>query len=302
MTDTAPAISPQRTGLLHGLGAYLIWGLLPLYFATLDGVSAGEVVAARILFSLVLMLSIVAVVGGFASLGRAVRRRGVLPWLSLSAALISANWLTYIWAVQRHHVLEASLGYFLSPLVNVLLGVAVLHERLTRVQLAAVVLAAAGVAVLATGAGAFLWITAALALSFGLYGLVRKVAPVEALDGLTIETALLTPPALAYLAWLAGRGTLVLGSGWPISALLALGGVVTAMPLLLFASAARRLPYSVLGLLQYLAPTIQFVLAVSVFGEALTWRHAVCFALIGVGVSVFALGTWRAGVGAAPAR
>lgn len=294
---TTAATSPnQRIGLAQGIAAYLMWGLLPLYFLALGRVPAGEVLADRIVFSLALLVLIAIAVGRWRGVLAALRNPRAIRLLALSAALISLNWLTYIWAVQHQHVLEASLGYFLNPLINVLLGVTILHERLTRLQLVAVVFAAAGVAVLASGAGGYLWITATLGVTFGLYGLVRKVAPVEAFEGLTIETALLTPLAVGYLAWLAWGGALVFGSGGGVSALLALGGVVTAVPLLLFASAARKLPYSVLGLLQYLAPTLQFVLAITVFGEALTWRHMICFALIWTGVAIFAVGTWRAGM------
>jgi chloramphenicol-sensitive protein RarD len=195
--------------------------------------------------------------------------------------------------VQNGHVLGASLGYFLNPLVNVLLGVVVLGERLKRMQMAAVALAAAGVAVLASGAGTGLWISLSLAFSFGLYGLMRKIAPVESLEGLTVETALLTPFALAYMAWLASNDALVFGDAPGLTALLVLAGAVTAVPLLLFAGAARLLPYSTLGLLQYLAPTLQFVLAITVFGEAMTPSHIVCFALIWAGLALYVLSSVR---------
>ena len=279
MEPTATASPDERLGLLQGVGAYLIWGVLPLYFLLLKAVGAGEILAARIAWSLLLVLGIVVAVRRMPHLMAVARAPRTIGLLTISAALISANWLTYIWSVQHHHVLEASLGYFLNPLVNVLLGVVVLRERLTRIQLAAVALAAAGVAVLASGAGGYLWITATLAVSFSLYGLVRKVAPVEALEGLAIETALLTPPALLYMAWLYAQGMLVFGRAADLSVVLMLGGILTAVPLLLFAAAARKLPYSTLGLLQYIAPTLQFLLAITIFGEALTARHILCFTL-----------------------
>jgi chloramphenicol-sensitive protein RarD len=292
----APATSTtslDRRGLGFGLGAYLIWGFLPLYFLLLAGVTAGEIVADRVVWSLVLLIGILAVAGRFGKLVAVLRTPRTLGLLAISAALISVNWLIYIWAVQNGHVLGASLGYFLNPLVNVLLGVVVLGERLKRMQMAAVALAAAGVAVLASGAGTGLWISLSLAFSFGLYGLMRKIAPVESLEGLTVETALLTPFALAYMAWLASNDALVFGDVPGLTALLVLAGAVTAVPLLLFAGAARLLPYSTLGLLQYLAPTLQFVLAITVFGEAMTPSHIVCFALIWAGLALYVLSSVR---------
>lgn len=288
-----PTTSLDRRGLGFGLGAYLIWGFLPLYFLLLAGVTAGEIVADRVVWSLVLLIGILAVAGRFGKLAAVLRTPRTLGLLAISAALISVNWLIYIWAVQNGHVLAASLGYFLNPLVNVLLGVVVLGERLKRMQMAAVALAAAGVAVLASGAGTGLWISLSLAFSFGLYGLVRKVAPVESLEGLTIETALLTPFAIAYMAWLASHDALVFGDAPGLTALLVLAGAMTAVPLLLFAGAARLLPYSTLGLLQYLAPTLQFLLAITVFGEVMTLSHIVCFALIWSGLALYVLSSVR---------
>lgn len=288
-----PAASLDRRGLGFGLGAYLIWGFLPLYFLLLAGVTAGEIVADRIVWSLVLLIGILAVAGRFGKLLAVLRDTRTLGLLAISAALISVNWLVYIWAVQHDHVLAASLGYFLNPLVNVLIGVVVLGERLTRTQMAAVALAAAGVIVLAVGAGAGLWISLTLAVSFAFYGLVRKVAPVESLEGLTIETALLTPIALAYMAWLASHDALVFGNALGLTALLVLAGAITAVPLLLFAGAARLLPYSTLGLLQYLAPTLQFLLAITVFGEVMTLSHIVCFALIWSGLALYVFSSVR---------
>lgn len=288
-----PAASLDRRGLGFGLGAYLIWGFLPLYFILLAGVTAGEIVADRVVWSLVLLIGILAVAGRFGKLVAVLRTPRTLGLLAISAALISVNWLIYIWAVQNGHVLASSLGYFLNPLVNVLLGVVVLGERLKRMQMAAVALAAAGVAVLASGAGTGLWISLSLAFSFGLYGLVRKVAPVESLEGQTVETALLTPFALGYMAWLASNDALVFGDAPGLTALLVLAGAVTAVPLLLFAGAARLLPYSTLGLLQYLAPTLQFLLAITVFQEAMTTAHIVCFALIWSGLALYVLSSVR---------
>ncbi|WP_188054717.1 EamA family transporter RarD [Sphingosinithalassobacter sp. CS137] len=290
----APETPPvSRAGLAQGVAAYALWGLLPLYFALLRGVDAGEIVATRILWSLVLLAVLIAALRRWPRLRVAMASPRTLLMLSASALLIAVNWLVYIWAVLNHHVLEGSLGYFLNPLINVLLGVLVLRERLDRVQAAAVGLAALGVLVLAVGAGAGLWISLVLAVSFGLYGLVRKLAPVDSIEGLTIETAILAPVAGLYLLWLGER--VAFGEELTLSLLLALAGVVTAVPLLLFAAAAKRLRYSTLGLLQYLAPTMQFLLAIFVFGEHMTRAHLVCFVLIWSGLALYAgRGTWEA--------
>lgn len=240
------------------------------------------------MWSLALLLPLALLIGRRNELRAAIADRRLLLQLSASSALIAVNWLVYVWAVFNGHVLAASLGYFLNPLVNVALGTIVLKERLTRGQGAAVALAAIGVAILAVSAGDGLWISLALALSFGLYGLVRKMAAVESLEGLTIETAILAPFGLVYLGWLAATGDVAFGNGVRISLLLVLAGAVTAAPLLLFAAAARRMRYSTLGLLQYLAPSIQFILGVTVFRESLSTEQLACFGLIWVACGVYA--------------
>jgi chloramphenicol-sensitive protein RarD len=277
-----------RQGVLFGLAAYLSWGFLPVYFKQLHGVLPTEVVAERVLWSVLLLAALIAAARRWERLRAAIANPQALKILTASALLIGANWLIYIWAISANHVLETSLGYFLNPLVNVVMGVLLLKERLTRGQGIAVALAAAGVAVLAVGASSGLWISLALAGTFATYGLLRKIAPVESLEGLTIETILLAPVAALYLGWLATRGELAFGADAHLSWLLALSGVMTATPLLLFAAAARRLRYSTLGLLQYIAPTIQFLLAVLAYGEPLTNAHIVCFVLIWTGLAVFA--------------
>jgi chloramphenicol-sensitive protein RarD len=282
------AASPARKGVLFGLGAYLSWGFLPVYFKHLGGVLPTEVVAQRVLWSVLLLAFLIAGARRWPHLRTAIANPRALKILTASALLIGANWLIYIWAIGANHVLETSLGYFLNPLVNVVMGVVLLKERLTRAQGIAVGLAAVGVFVLAVGASSGLWISLALAGTFATYGLLRKIAPVESLEGLSIETILLAPVAALYLGWLSMRGELAFGSDEQVSLLLAFGGVVTAVPLLLFAAAARRLRYSTLGFLQYLAPTIQFLLAVFAYGEPLTTPHIVCFVLIWSGLAVFA--------------
>lgn len=288
-----------RKGVALGLGAYFAWGFLPVYFKALGGVLPTEVVAQRILWSLVFVAGLIALSRRWPHLRAAVANPRALMVLTASALLIGVNWLVYIWAIGAGHVLETSLGYFLNPLVNVLMGVLLLKERLTRAQTIAVVLAALGVFVLAAGAASGLWISLVLAMSFATYGLLRKIAPVDSLEGLAIETVILAPVAALYLWWLGPA--MAFGTAPGTSALLVLGGVVTATPLLLFAAAARRLRYSTMGLLQYIAPTIQFLLAVFVYGEHLTTAHMVCFALIWAGLVIYAADGLRRAPGRRPA-
>jgi chloramphenicol-sensitive protein RarD len=284
-----------RAGLLLGLGAYMMWGVLPLYFKAIHDVLPSEIVAHRILWSLIFLAALATLLRRWPGIAAALRSPKVLATLALTATLIAVNWLVYIWAVLNGHVLAGSLGYYLNPLVNVLLGVVLLKERLTRPQAAAVLLAAAGVAVLALGAGDGLWISLTRAASFALYGFLRKVAPVESLEGLSVETALLAPLALGYALWLGGEGRSGFGNDTSTDILLILAGGVTAIPLLLFTAAAKRLPYSTLGFLQYIAPSIQFLLAVLVFGERFTLAHALCFGAIWTALVVFAIEGVRAG-------
>ena len=278
----------NRSGLLLGLGAYLLWGLFPLYFRALGHVGALEVVAHRILWSLILLAALLSWWGRWPALRAATRQPRLLAILAGTALLISVNWLVYIWAVTHGHVIEASLGYYLNPLVNVLLGVLFLNERLFAMQRVAVGLAFAGVAVLAIGSIGGVWISLSLAVSFALYGYFRKITPVEAVEGLSIETTLLAPAALGWLFWLHSHGGLAFGDDRVTDGLLLLAGAATAVPLLLFNAAAKRLPYSTLGFLQYLTPSMQFLLAVTAFGERMTVAHIVCFAAIWSAVAIFA--------------
>jgi chloramphenicol-sensitive protein RarD len=287
--------SNPRAGLFFGLGAYLLWGILPLYFKLLVIVPPIEIVANRIIWSLIFLGVLVTLWRRWGTIRTVLSSGRILLVMLLTAALIASNWLVYVWAVVNGYVLETSLGYYLNPLFNVLLGVAFLKERLSRAQSGAVMLAAGGVAVLAWGAAAGLWISLSLAFSFGLYGFVRKIAPVDALEGLWVETALLAPPSLFYLFWAhQGLGGLA-AFGAATTILLLLGGAITAIPLLLFNAAAKRLPYSTLGFLQYIAPSLQFLLAVSVFGEPLTPAHALCFGAIWIALAIFAIEGLRLG-------
>jgi chloramphenicol-sensitive protein RarD len=285
-----------------GLGAYLLWGVLPLYFKALAHVNPTEIVAHRILWSLIFLGCLATLWSRWPAIRAAIANRRVLLTLMATAVLIAVNWLIYIWAVLNGHVLEGSLGYYLNPLVNVLLGVFILKERLTTGQKFAVGLAAAGVAVLALGAGSGLWISLTLAFSFATYGFLRKVAPVDSLEGLSIETALLAPVALAWVLWLTAQGQGGLGMDSGTTMLLVLAGAITAIPLLLFTAAAKRLPYSTLGFLQYIAPSMQFLLAVLVFGEKLTTAHIICFGAIWTALVIFTFEGVRLGRAAARER
>jgi len=283
----------HRAGLFYGLGAYLLWGVLPLYFKALAHVGATEIVAHRIVWSLVFLGALLTFAARWRRVGVALRTPRVVITLAASAVLIGTNWLIWVWAVNNGHVLEGSLGYYLNPLVNVLMGTILLKEKLSRPQIGAVMLAAAGVAVLAWGASSGLWISLSLAATFATYGLLRKVVDVEALEGLSIETAMLTPLALGWIIWMNQSGGGGLSFDGTTTALLIAAGAVTAIPLLLFTAAARRLPYSLLGFLQYIAPSMQFLFAVLVFGEKLTTAHIICFGAIWTALALFSLDTWR---------
>ena len=296
------AISPsqeaanRRTGLIYGTCAYLLWGVLPLYFKALSHVGPGEILGHRIIWSLMFLLVLSTLWKRWAGIRAALRDRKVVLTLIATSLLIAVNWLVYIIAVVSGHVLEGSLGYYLNPLVSILLGVVLLGERLSRPQIAATVLAAAGVAVLAAGAGTGLWISITLALSFAAYGFLRKVTRVEALEGLSIETMMLAPFALGWvlLAQPSGTGE---GSDWSslTMLLLVVGGAVTTIPLLLFTEASKRLPLSTLGFLQYIAPSLQFLSAVALFGEPLTPAKLLCFGMIWTALAIFTADGWRRG-------
>ena len=289
----ATATEHPKTGLWAAFGAYLIWGFLPLYLILVREVPAFEFVGWRIIWTLPLCLIIVTVRRQAAELFRALSDRRTMGWLLLSATLIAVNWVVYVWAIQEGHIYAASLGYYINPLVNVLLGTLVLKEKLSRPQWIAVVIAALGVSLLLGGALTTLWISLTLALSFGTYGLIRKQVEVGALPGLTIESLLLLIPSAVVVWYYAG---LPAGSSFSqstgLSLAIMLGGALTAFPLLMFAIAARRLPYSTLGFIQFLAPSIVFILGLTVFGEDLKPVQAACFACIWAAAAIFVWDLW----------
>jgi chloramphenicol-sensitive protein RarD len=291
-----------RAGFVLGLSAYFVWGVLPLYFKALASVAPTEIVAHRILWSLFFLAPLVLLWRRLPAIGAALRTPRLAMILATTASLIAVNWLVYVHAVVSGHVLEASLGYYLNPLVNVLLGVLVLKERLSAVQKAAVLLAAAGVAILALRSGGAIWISLTLAFSFALYGFFRKIAPVDALEGLSVETIFLTPIALGWILWLQHNGESGFLRDRTTDLLLVFGGALTALPLLLFTAAAKRLPYSTLGFLQYVAPSLQFLLAILVFHEPLTAARILCVAMIWISLAMFVGEGLRLGRAAALAR
>jgi chloramphenicol-sensitive protein RarD len=254
---------------------------MPLYLLLVKSVPAVEYVAWRILFTLPLCGAIIAWRKAGDEVRAVLRDRRAMLTLVASATLVAVNWFLYVWAINGGHVYAASLGYYILPLLMMLLGLAVLGERLTRVQWAAVALAAAGVAVLATGAVTTLWVSLSMALTFGLYGLLRKTVNAGALAGLTIESLILGPIALAVVGWYAAQPAgSALGYGPVVAAGVAFGGPMTAFPLIMFACAARRLPYTVVGFLQFISPTIVFLLGLFVFGEKLNPAQLACFVAI----------------------
>lgn len=278
----------QPSGLSAALGAYLIWSMLPLYLLLVKSVPPFEFVGWRIIWTLPICLLIVAVRRQFPALREAFSSPRSMMLLCLSAALIGLNWFVYVWAIQRGNVYAASLGYYLNPLLNVLLGTVFLSERLSRLQWTAVGIASVAVALLLGGALTTLWISLALACSFGLYGLVRKQVAVGSLPGLTVESALLLPVAGGIAWWYAASpaGSSFGHDLW-LSLAIVLGGVVTAVPLLLFAIAARRMDYSTLGFIQYLTPTIVFLLGLTVFREELRPAQLGSFVLIWTAIAIF---------------
>jgi chloramphenicol-sensitive protein RarD len=276
----------QRRGLAAALGAYLLWGVFPLYFIAVAQVPTLEIVANRIFWSAVLVVGLVLLSGQGPALWLAFTRRRQFWGLVASAGFITINWGFFAWAVPHGHALDAGFGYLINPLVVVLLAFVVLRERMSRRRMAAVALALAGVAALAVYRGGVPWVVLVLPVSFAFYGLVRKLVPVPALVGLAVEVALLAPVAGIYLATRPGGGALF-GQGLGMTGMMLLAAPVTAAPLALFAYGARRLPLSTMGFLQYVAPSIQVVLATVFFGEAFTTGHAIAFGLIWAGIVLY---------------
>lgn len=292
--------APPTFGLACGFGAYLWWGFVPIYFRAVRHVEPIQVLAHRVIWSVLFLLVLTGVTRGFDELRSAWRDRRTLLMLAASTLVLSINWFVFILAVGRGMVMQASLGYFINPLVSVMLGMIFLHERMRRLQWVGLVLATVGVVYLTWSRGQLPWVALILACSFGLYGLLRKLAPVGAMPGLTIETAILLVPCLLLVGWDARRpGDYDL----PTMILLGAAGIITAVPLLMFAAATRRLRLSTMGFLQYVGPTCQFLLAVFAFGEPFRSADLVSFALIWSALILYSTDSYlayRAGQAAIP--
>jgi chloramphenicol-sensitive protein RarD len=285
----------MSTGALYAALAFALWGIFPLYFRQIATVPSGEILIHRIVWSLVFVVIVLTMRRQWAWLKPVLRQPRVLAAFTASAVLLSTNWLIYIWAVNNGHVIDSSLGYFINPLVNVLLGYTVLHERLRRMQWLALGLAAAGVVWLTVLAGHLPWIALALAGSFGAYGLLRKVATLGALEGLTLETLLLAPIAALVLGvWMANGSSTFPAADATTNFWLIAAGPITAIPLLLFAAGARRISLTTLGLLQYIGPTIQLALGLWLFHEPFSAERLIGFILIWLALALYsAEGWWR---------
>jgi len=278
----------MNTGIWYAIGAYVIWGLFPIYWKWLHHVPALQLISHRILWSCLMLCGVILFARQWITFRAATRTPRVVGVYLGAALLIGINWLVFVWAVNADFVIEASLGYFIVPLVNVLMGVIFFRERLRPWQWVSVGLATVGVLYLAIAYGSLPWIALALAFSFGVYGLIKKTAPLGSLYGLTLETAILLPPALLYLLYSdsIGRGAF-LHTGAVSDVLLVGAGLVTTAPLLMFASAARRIPLSHMGFLQYIAPTLQFLLGALVYKEPFTYTQLIGFGIVWVALIIF---------------
>lgn len=281
-----------RHGVGYGIAAYVIWGCFPLFFALFEGVPAWEVLIHRIVWSCLFLFAVVTLLRRWAPVRDGLRRPRQLGWVLGCAVLIALNWGLYIYAVETHHVLQASLGYFMTPLVNVAFGMLFLKERLSRWQALAICLAIAAILVQLWMLGKLPWISLVLAMTFGTYGLLRKRVALDGLSGLFVETSLLLPLSLIALGWLMWQGQSHFGTTPGTTMLMIVSGVVTTLPLLAFAGAARRLRLSTVGFLMYINPTLQFLLALWVFDEPLLPVQLITFALIWAGLGLYSLDAW----------
>lgn len=288
--------SESEKGLWYALACYVIWGTFPLYWYPLNhsALPAEQMLAQRIVWSAIFASILLLVFRQGASMMVVFRQPKLLASMFASAVMIGANWLIYLWAIMNHHVLDASLGYFMNPLFNVFLGWLVFKDKLNRTQGVAIALAMMGVGWLSVWVGQIPWVSLLLALSFGCYALIRKLVHMDALPGLALETLLLTPFALAYLAWCMGNHTLVFGELNALQlAVLCGSGVATTLPLLAFAAGAKRISLSLLGILQYISPTMQLMFGLTLFGEQFDVQQFIGYVWVWLGVAVFLLGAWQ---------
>lgn len=289
-------MTAEQKGWWAAVGAFVIWGLMPLYWHLLKSVPSLQIIVHRIVWSTILVVLWLLWKYGRGWLRETLAQPRAAGMLALSGMFIAVNWSLYIWAVNAGHVVEASLGYFINPLFNVVLGVALLHERLNRMQWASVAVATAGVLWLTFNYGSFPWIALTLAGSFGMYGLIRKVVVVQPIRGLGVESLYLFLPALGVLLWgeAHGQGGFAGGWGWGMDVLLVLGGALTAIPLIGYAFAVRQIPFSVVGVLQYIGPTLQLLVGVLILGESFDRDRALGFVMIWIALAIFVGdGLWR---------
>ena len=290
----AAAAKQERSALISGIAAFGFWGVIPIYWKFMASVPAPQILAHRVVWTAIFLIALLSWNQRWSEVLSALKSRRTTLYCLASGAAISLNWLVFIWAVNANHVLETSLGYFMTPLVNVLFGAVFLRERLSRLQLASVLLATVAVLILTLGYGRFPWIAVVLAVSFGLYGLLRKVSGTAATPGLFIETILMVPVAIVYLLVQQLHGTLFFGApNWTASILLFTTGVVTGLPLVWFGHAARHLRLTTLGFLQYIAPSCTFFLSIYLYNEPFTRAHLVTFALIWIALAIFTAETVR---------
>lgn len=286
MNTPSPQTGDSPAGFAYATSAYLLWGFLPLYMKAIDHIPAIEVIAHRVLWSVPIAGLILIALGRTGDLVRALKTPRMVAMAAVTATLISINWGVYVWAIANDRALDAALGYYINPLFSVALGAIVLRERLARMQWVAVALAAIAVTILTVSAGVLPWVALVLMTTFGLYGFLRKTLPIGPNQGFLLEVLLLSPPALAYLLWLGPTGHFATTS-WTDSALLAGTGAVTAVPLMLYANGAKGLRLSTIGILQYIAPTMIFLIAVFVFNEPFGPARAIAFPLIWAALIVY---------------
>lgn len=289
-----------RLAVIFATSAHLIYGIMPIYMKLLTAVPPGQIMAHRVIWSVLLLAGIALAVKRWGLVWAAFRRPRIIALFAIAALLIGTNWLLYIWAVLHNYVLETSLGFFITPLMTVLLGVVALRERLSRLRSLAMGLAVVGVAALAIGQGGTLWIALVLALTFSVAGLIRKVVSVDPLSGLLIETSIMAPIAIGWLWWISERREGLFGADLTVDVLLVLTGVVTAVPLLLFTAATKRMDYSLAGQFQYIGPTLQFLQAVLLFNEPFGLVHLFTFVCIWTGLGIYTFDVFRTGRKAVP--
>ncbi|MBJ2138058.1 EamA family transporter RarD [Paraglaciecola chathamensis] len=282
-----------KSGVLFAIAAYTMWGIAPMYFKLIGQAPAMEILMHRIIWSVLVLVLLVAVTGKINKVKQAILNPKVMQILLISGLLLAANWFIFIWAINNNHLLDASLGYYINPLLNVFLGRLFLGERLRRMQKVAVGLALSGVAYFIVSYGQLPWVALALAGTFGIYGLLRKQVAVDSLPGLLIESVFLLPPAIVYWIWFAGEYSNMLTNDLPLNITLICAGIVTTAPLLCFTAAAKRIMFSTLGFFQYIGPSLMFVLAAAVYGEPLDNSKLVMFAFVWLALGLFSYDSLR---------